>query len=67
MEIKGLNEMSVADLAQANFESQIETNNYPGRGLVVGRSSLDDSWLLAYFIMGRSAHSRSRRPETSVT
>jgi IMP cyclohydrolase len=47
--------------ARANFESHIERNRYPGRGLVVGRASADDAWLLVYFIMGRSEQSRNRR------
>ncbi|MGY8802697.1 MAG: IMP cyclohydrolase [bacterium] len=37
------------------------SNPYPGRGLVVGRSSENDAWLFVYFIMGRSQHSRNRR------
>jgi IMP cyclohydrolase len=61
MEIERADEMTVADHAQANFESHIERNSYPGRGLLVGRSSEDDSWLFVYFIMGRSQHSRNRR------
>ncbi len=47
--------------ARANFESHLQSNAYPGRGLVVGRASDDDAWLLVYFIMGRSPHSRNRR------
>jgi IMP cyclohydrolase len=39
----------------------LSRNAYPGRGLVIGRAAADDSWLLVYWIMGRSAHSRNRR------
>jgi hypothetical protein len=53
--------MNDHELAEHNFRSQIERNSYPGRGLVVGRSSDEEAWLLVYFIMGRSQHSRNRR------
>ena len=53
--------MSVRDLAAANFERHLKQNAYPGRGLVVGRSSVEAAWLMVYWIMGRSAHSRNRR------
>jgi len=44
-----------------NFEAHLQHNPYPGRGLVVGRSSVEDAWLIVYWIMGRSASSRNRR------
>jgi hypothetical protein len=47
--------------ANENFEKHIRDNAYPGRGLVVGRSSVGDAWLQIYWIMGRSAHSQNRR------
>jgi hypothetical protein len=53
--------MSVRDLAAANFARHLKQNAYPGRGLVVGRSSVEAAWLMVYWIMGRSAHSRNRR------
>jgi hypothetical protein len=53
--------MSVHDLAAANFERHLQHNPYPGRGLVVGRTSVGADWLMVYWIMGRSAHSRNRR------
>ena len=53
--------MNAHELAEHNFSSHIERNPYPGRGLVVGRSSDDELWLLVYFIMGRSQNSRNRR------
>ena len=56
-----MDEMTSHEQANANFESHIMSNPYPGRGLVVGRSSENDAWLFVYFIMGRSQHSRNRR------
>ena len=53
--------MEAAHLAARNFASHLRDNPYPGRGLVVGRSSLDHGWIMLYWIMGRSAHSRNRR------
>jgi IMP cyclohydrolase len=53
--------MSAAHLAARNFASHLRDNPYPGRGLVVGRSSVDHGWIMLYWIMGRSAHSRNRR------
>lgn len=52
--------MDPQQTAQANFESHIRDNPYPGRGLVVGRG-VDGAWLQVYWIMGRSEHSRNRR------
>ena len=51
----------ITAIAQANFDRHIGQNPYPGRGLVVGRSSVDDAWLQIYWIMGRSQHSQNRR------
>lgn len=48
-------------IANKHFVDHIQQNPYPGRGLVVGRSSIDDAWLIVYWIMGRSAHSKNRR------
>jgi len=56
-----VDEMNADERARDNFESHIERNPYPGRGLVVGRSSDDLAWLFVYFIMGRSSNSRNRR------
>ncbi len=64
MKIAEFHDMNADERATENFESHIRRNAYPGRGLVVGRSSLDDAWLIVYFIMGRSAHSRNRRFES---
>jgi IMP cyclohydrolase len=48
-------------VASRNFEQHVRQNSYPGRGIVIGRSSLKDAWLQIYWIMGRSQHSRNRR------
>ncbi|PON14427.1 inosine monophosphate cyclohydrolase [Candidatus Entotheonella serta] len=53
--------MPAMDIAAANFDRHLVHNTYPGRGLVVGRSSQGDAWLMIYWIMGRSEHSRNRR------
>ena len=53
--------MGITQVAKQNFEHHIRQNSYPGRGLVIGRSSVEDAWLQIYFIMGRSQHSRNRR------
>ena len=49
------------ETAQANLNRHLRQNRYPGRGLVVGRTSTDDAWVIVYWIMGRSAHSQNRR------
>jgi IMP cyclohydrolase len=51
----------IMQVAQANFERHIRQNSYPGRGLVIGRSLVEDAWLQIYWIMGRSQHSQNRR------
>jgi IMP cyclohydrolase len=53
--------MEVAHIAARNFESYLRQNPYPGRGFLIGRSSSDAGWVMLYWIMGRSAHSRNRR------
>ena len=52
--------MNVDELAQANFLTHLEQNPYPGRGLVLGKPT-DDTWVMIYWIMGRSTNSRNRR------
>ncbi|MGH2478729.1 MAG: IMP cyclohydrolase, partial [Ktedonobacteraceae bacterium] len=49
------------ELANKNFEHHLQCNTYPGRGLVIGRSTVKDAWLMIYWLMGRSTHSRNRR------
>lgn len=39
---------------------ELNTNSYPGRGIVVGRSKDGKNAVIAYFIMGRSVNSRNR-------
>ena len=53
--------MQAAHLATRNFATHLRDNPYPGRGLVIGRSSIDHGWVMLYWIMGRSTHSRNRR------
>jgi hypothetical protein len=53
--------MGATEIAERNFDRHLRHNSYPGRGLVVGRSSTEEAWLLVYWIMGRSAHSQNRR------
>src|SRR6058998_2650278 len=53
--------MDAAHIAAGNFERYIRKNPYPGRGFVIGRSSVAPGWIMLYWIMGRSAHSRNRR------
>lgn len=55
--------MTPHDTAERTLDSHLGKNPYPGRGLVLGRSDREDAWLLVYFIMGRSPHSRNRRFE----
>ena len=57
--------MNAEEIAQANFE-QLSKNPYPGRGLVLGRSD-ENTWVILYWIMGRSTNSRNRRFVTEGT
>ena len=41
------------------LEQELKSNAYPGRGIVIGRSANGKYAVTAYFIMGRSANSRS--------
>ena len=50
----------LSDRAEATFARALAANRYPGRGLVLGRSSDGAAWLQLYWIMGRSANSRNR-------
>ncbi len=52
---------NVETIAMKNFDVHLRHNPYPGRGLVIGRSSRPDAWLMVYWIMGRSAQSRNRK------
>ncbi len=43
-----------------NLYEELKQNNYPGRGIVLGKSKDGKSAVAAYFIMGRSVNSRNR-------
>ena len=43
-----------------SLEQDLKSNDYPGRGIVVGRSADGKSAVAGYFIMGRSVNSRNR-------
>lgn len=47
--------MEIKSLAQ-----ELNTNTYPGRGIVLGKSKDGKKAVIAYFIMGRSVNSRNR-------
>jgi len=51
-------ELIKEDAAQ-NFSRHISENVYPGRGIVLGRNH-ENSWIVIYWIMGRSSNSRNR-------
>lgn len=42
------------------LEQELKNNEYPGRGIVIGRSADGRYAVTAYFIMGRSSNSRNR-------
>lgn len=42
------------------METELSTNEYPGRGIVIGKSADGKCAITAYFIMGRSENSRNR-------
>lgn len=44
----------------ADLGTLLKNNEYPGRGIVIGKSEDGRSIAVAYFIMGRSANSRNR-------
>lgn len=43
-----------------SLEQELKGNTYPGRGIVIGKSTDGKKAVTAYFIMGRSANSRNR-------
>jgi len=43
-----------------SLETQLKSNSYPGRGIVIGKSMDGKNAVAAYFIMGRSENSRNR-------
>lgn len=42
------------------LNQELSSNEYPGRGIVIGRSQDGTAAVTAYFIMGRSSNSRNR-------
>lgn len=44
----------------ADIDALLKNNEYPGRGIIIGKSEDGLSVAVAYFIMGRSANSRNR-------
>lgn len=47
-------------MKKKSLSEELKTNEYPGRGIVLGRSADKKSAVIVYFIMGRSANSRNR-------
>lgn len=43
-----------------SLQKELQSNAYPGRGIVIGRSADGKYAVTAYFIMGRSVNSRNR-------
>ena len=43
-----------------NLYTYLAGNEYPGRGICIGRSPDGTKAMIAYWIMGRSANSRNR-------
>lgn len=47
-------------MQKLNLYKELDSNSYPGRGIVIGRSADGKYAVTAYFIMGRSSNSRNR-------
>ena len=47
-------------MALFDLKALLSENTYPGRGIVIGKSSDGKNAMIAYFIMGRSENSRNR-------
>lgn len=47
-------------MKMVSIENELKGNSYPGRGIIIGRSSDGKKAVTAYFIMGRSENSRNR-------
>ena len=45
---------------ETNTAKILSDNTYPGRGIIVGKTSDGKKAAVAYFIMGRSSNSRNR-------
>ncbi len=48
------------DMKRADIGTELSSNTYPGRGIVIGKSPDGNFAVTAYFIMGRSENSRNR-------
>ena len=57
--LKYTNTKDIKKLSEKNFKKYISENIYPGRGIVIGKND-SNSWILIYWIMGRSSNSRNR-------
>ena len=42
------------------LQEELKNNAYPGRGIIIGRTTDGKKAVAAYFIMGRSENSRNR-------
>jgi len=47
-------------MTKLDISKELSSNNYPGRGIIIGKSDDGISAVTAYFIMGRSENSRNR-------
>lgn len=47
-------------MKKIDIYEELKNNEYPGRGIVIGKSADGKSAVTAYFIMGRSVNSRNR-------
>ena len=47
-------------MIKLDLAKELSTNDYPGRGIVIGKSEEGKYAVTAYFIMGRSVNSRNR-------
>ena len=47
-------------MKKIDIYEELKSNDYPGRGIVIGKSADGKSVVTAYFIMGRSVNSRNR-------
>ncbi len=48
-----------------DFDTLLNTNTYPGRGICLGIDETGENAVIVYFIMGRSVNSRNRIFEES--
>lgn len=47
-------------MQKLSIKNELQSNAYPGRGIIIGRSADGKKAVTAYFIMGRSENSRNR-------